>query len=234
MVDAEAIEAEGPDGVGESVPKPMPVPDEAPEQVLAPLREAPAEVAGEGDPQEPQDPQEESLEPHQTILQGFWTVAQTLSAAYSSASSDIQHVVWRSLRESTTEDRTFIFGASNAICHWVESVRPAMACTEMGKGAKDHIQLLTDAREAGKEAIDAVLGLIPEEEPRLPRIFPKVDVKSVLSIAHHYTDEALQNIHAQLSDLVREHMTGPSSPEYSLTPSCRSPVHSGTRWMRWP
>ena len=61
MADAEAIEAEGPDGVGESVPKPMPVPDKAPEQVLALLGVAPAEVAGEGDPQEPQDPQEESL-----------------------------------------------------------------------------------------------------------------------------------------------------------------------------
>ena len=37
MVDAEVIEAEGPDSGGESVPKPVPVPDEAPEQVLAPL-----------------------------------------------------------------------------------------------------------------------------------------------------------------------------------------------------
>ena len=161
------------------------------------------------DPQEPQDPQEESLEPHQTILQGFRTVAQTLSAAYGSTSSDIQHVIRWSLRESTTEDWTFIFGASNAIRHWVESVRLAMACTEMGKGAKDHIQLLTNAREAGKEAIDAILGLIPEEAPRLPRVFPRVDVESVLSIAHHYTDEALRNIHTQLSYLVREHFAGP-------------------------
>ena len=216
IVNAEVIEAEGPDDEGGSVPRPLPEPGEVPEQVPVLPGETPAEVTREGDPQEPQDPQDDPPEPHQLVLQGFRMVAQTLSATYSSASSNIQQVIQRSLRESTTDDRTFIYGASNAIRHWVESVRLAMAGTATGKGSteagkdtKDPTQLLADAQEAGKEAIDAVLDLIPEVEPRLPPVFPRVDVDSVLTISHHYTEEALQNVHAQILDLVRLHVAGP-------------------------
>ena len=157
-------DAEEPDNEAEPAPKPLPVPDEAPEQ--APPGEILAEVADDGDPQEPEEPQE-PIEPHLTVLQGFRTIGQTLSAAYRDASSEVQKVIRWALRTSTADDRTFIWGTSNTIHHWVASIRPAIAGTEMGKDTKDHSQLLANAREAGKEAIDSVLGLIPDEEPRL-------------------------------------------------------------------
>ena len=167
----------------------------------------------------PQDPRDEAPQPYRQVLQGFRTVAQTFSAAYGSASSDIQRVIRRSLRESTNDDRTFIYGASNAIRHWVESVRPAMAGNETGKDGmevgkdtkvtKDPTQLLADVRKAGQDAIDAVLDLIPEVEHKLPPVYPRIDVASVLTISRHHTEEALQNVHAQISDLIWTHVAGP-------------------------
>ena len=155
MVDAEVIEAERPDDDGRSAPRHSPDPEEVLERVPDQPEEDPEEVAGEGDPQAPQDPQDDTPQPYWQVLQGFWTVAQTFSATYGSASSDIQQVIRRSLRESTNDDRTFIYGASNAIRHWVESVCPAMASNEMGKDGteagkdtkvtKDQTQLLADA-----------------------------------------------------------------------------------------
>ena len=61
MVDAEVIEAEGPEDGGESVPKPIPAPNKAPEQVCALLGEAPVEVAGEGIPRSPRSPRRSPL-----------------------------------------------------------------------------------------------------------------------------------------------------------------------------
>ena len=155
MVDAEVIEAERPDNDGASAPRRSPDPEEVPEQIPDQPEGNLDEIAGEGDPQAPQDPQDDSPEPHQQVLQGFRTVAQTFSATYSSASSDIAQIIQRSLKESTTDDRTFIYGASNAIRRWVESIRPAMASNDTDKdGAevakdtkvtKNPTQLLADA-----------------------------------------------------------------------------------------
>ena len=154
MVNAEVIEAERPDGDGGSAPRCSSGPEEVPERAPDQLEENPEEVAGEGDPQAPQDPQDDTPQPHRQVLQGFRTVAQTFSATYSNASSNIQQVIRRFLRESTNDNRTFIYGASNAIRRWVESVCPAMAGNEMGKGGteagkdtkvtKDPTQLLAD------------------------------------------------------------------------------------------
>ena len=94
-----------------------------------------------GDGEEPQEP-EEALEPYEIILQGFWTVSQTLSAAYGATSAEIQIIVWKSLAKTTAEDRTFVWGASGAIHHWLDSVRPAMAATE--KSTKDQAKLLVE------------------------------------------------------------------------------------------
>ena len=200
-------------------PRHSPEPEEVPEQVPDPPEENPEEVAGEGDPQGDPDPQDDAAQPYRQVLQGFRTVAQTFSAAYGSASSDIQGAIRRSLRESTNDNRTFIYGASNAIRRWVESVRPAMAGSKMGedgtgvgkdtKVTKDPTQLLADTREAGQDAIDAVLNLIPEVEHRLPPVYPRIDVASVLTISRHHTEEALRNVHTQISDLVRTHVAGP-------------------------
>ena len=111
-----------------------------PERIPDQPEENPDEIAGEGDPQAPQDPQDDSPQPHGQVLQGFRTVAQTFSATYGSASSDIQQVIWRSLRESTNDDWTFIYGASNAIHRWVESIRPAMAGNDTGKDGTEVVK----------------------------------------------------------------------------------------------
>ena len=191
-------------------------PEEVPEQIPDQPEENPDEIAGEGDPQVPQDPQDDSPQPHRQVLQGFRTVAQTFSAAYGIASSDIQQVIRRSLRESTNDDQTFIYGASNAIRRWVESVRPAMADNEKGKDGmedtkvtKNPTQLLADARKAGQDAMDAVLNLITEIEHKLPPVYPRIDVASVLNISDHHTEEAVKNVHTQISDLIRTHVVGP-------------------------
>ena len=88
-----------------------------------------------------------------------------------------------------------------------------MAGNETGKGGmedtKGLTQLLADARKAGQDAMDAVLNLIPEVELKLPPVYPRIDVASVLNISHHHTKEALKNVHTQISDLIRTHIVGP-------------------------
>ena len=219
MVDAEVIEAEGLGGDGGTAPRRSPDPEEGPERIPNPPEDNPDKVTGEGDPQAPQDPQDDVPEPHRQVLQGFQTVAQTFSAAYGDASSDIQRVLHRSLRESTHDDQTFIYGASNVIRRLVQSVCSAMGGNQTGKDGteagkdtkvtKDPTQLLADARKAGQDAIDAVLNLIPEVKHELPPVYPKIDVASALTISRHYTEEALKNFHTQISDLVRTHVAGP-------------------------
>ena len=218
MVDAEVIEGERPDGDSGSAPRRSPDPEEVPEWIPDQLEENPDEIAGEGDPQVPKDPQDDSPQPHRQVLQGFRTVAQTFSAAYGSASSDIQQIIRRSLRESTNDDWTFIYGASNAIRRWVESVRPSMAGNDTGKDGrevvtdtkvtKDPTQLLADTQDA----VDAVLDLIPEVEHKLPPVYPRIDVASALTISRHHTERALKNVHTQISDLIRTHVAGPEQP----------------------
>ena len=160
-----------------------------------------------GDGEEPEEPKE-PLEPYQ-ILQGFWTVSQTLSVAYGAASSEIQTIVRKSLAKATAENRTFIWGASGAIHHWLDSVMPAMAAME--KSTKDQAQLLAEARQAGKDALDSILEFIPkeeEQEPHLTPVFPRATplLAVALVVARRHTDEALRNIHTQLVDLAKEHV----------------------------
>ena len=100
------------------------------------------------------------------------------------------------------------------------SVCPAMAGNEMGKGGtegtkvtKDPTQLLADARKAGQDAVDAILDLIPEVEHKLPPVYPRIDVDSVFNISSHHTEEALKNVHTQISDLIRTHVAGPECPQ---------------------
>ena len=180
---------------------PGPAPGEVPEGVQ--LGDDQVEA---GDGEEPQEP-EEPLEPYEIILEGFRTVSQTLSAAYGATSAEIQIIIWKSLAKTTAEDWTFIWGASGAIHHWRDSVRPAIAATE--KSTKDKAQLLAEARQAGNDALNSILEFIPEEqEPQLTPVFPGAThlLAPALAMARRYTDEALQNIHTQLVDLTKEHM----------------------------
>ena len=180
---------------------PGPVPGEVPEGVQ--LGDNQVEACDGEESQEPEEP----LEPYEIVLQGFWTVSQTLSAAYGAASAEIQIIVRKSLAKTTAEDQTFVCGASRAIRHWLDSVRPAMAATE--KNTKEQAQLLAEARQAGKDALDSILELIPkEQEPQLTPVFPRAThlLALALVVAGRYTDEALQNIHTQLVDLAKEHV----------------------------
>ena len=84
--------------------------------------------------------------------------------------------------------------------------------TEVGKDTKvtkDPTQLLADMRKARQDAVDAVLDLILEVKQELPPVYPRIDVASALTISCHYTEEALKNVHTQISDLIRTHVAGP-------------------------
>ena len=179
----------------------VPMPDEAPEG--AQLGNDQAEAGDDEGPQEPKQP----LEPYQIVLQGFRTVSQTLSAAYGAASAEIQIIVRKSLVKTTAEDRTFVWGTSGAICQWVDFIRPVMAGSE--ESTKDQSQLLAEARQAEKDVLEAILNLIPkEEDPKLTSVFPWTThlLAPVLAVAQRHTDDALQNVPTQLSDLAKEHM----------------------------
>ena len=79
-----------------------------------------------------------------------------------------------------------------------------MASTE--ESTKDQGQLLAEALQAGKDALDSILEFIPEEqEPQLTSVFPHL-LAPALVVARWHTDEALQNIHTQLVDLAKEHV----------------------------
>ena len=161
-----------------------------------------------GDSEEPEAP-EEPREPYQIVLQGFRTVSQTLSAAHGATSSKIQTIVRKSLAKGTAEDRTFVWGASGAICHWLDSVKLAMAATE--EDTKDQARLLVEARQAGKDALNTILEFIPEEqeqESHLTLVFQRATplLAVALAVARRHTDEALRNIHAQLVGLAKEHV----------------------------
>ena len=82
-----------------------------------------------------------------------------------------------------------------------------MACSE--ESTKEQIQLLAEAHQAGKDVLQTILSFIPEEEePRLTLVFPRTThlLALALVVVQQHTDEALQNIHTQLSDLVKEHV----------------------------
>ena len=197
----DANEQQGDRDPAGSGPTPVLVPDET--QEGAQLGDDQMEAGDDEEPQEPKEP----LEPYQIVLQGFQTVSQTLSVAYGAASAEIQIIVRKSLAKTTAEDRTFVWGASGAIRQWVDSVRPAMAGSE--ESTKDQAQLLAEARQARKDVLETVLSLIPkEEDPKLTSVFPRAThlLAPALAVARRYTNDALRNIHTQLSDLVKEHV----------------------------
>ena len=166
-------------------------PGPAPSEVTVGVQPGDNQVEA-GDGEEPQEPEEPPLEPYEIVLQGFRTVSQTLLVAYGAASSEIQTIVWKSLAKITAEDWPFVWGASGAIHHWLDSVRLAMASME--ESTKDQAQLLAEARQAGKDAFDSILEFIHEEqEPQLTPVFPRATnlLAPALVVARRHTDEAL-------------------------------------------
>ena len=132
---------------------------------------------------------------------------------------------------------TFVLGASGAIRQWVDSIRPAMASSnEVTKGTKDRAELLAEARQARKDALDTILELIPdEEEPKLTSVYPKAThlLALALAVARRYTDEALRNIHTQLTDLAKEHIPEDWAGAF-LNTILQVTCSFDKRWTTWP
>ena len=98
-------------------------------------------------------------------------------------------------------------GTSGAIRQWVDSVRPAMAGSE--ESTKDQAQLMAEAWQARKDVVKTILNFIPkEEESKLTLVFSRATdlLAPALAVARRYTNDALRNIHTQLSDLIKEHV----------------------------
>ena len=74
---------------------------------------------------------------------GFHAATRTLSDGYQEACKEVQTIVRKSLRRSTTIDRTFVWGASAAIHHWVRAVHSAMDC--LGESIEVQSHLLQEA-----------------------------------------------------------------------------------------
>ena len=77
------------------------------------------------------------------IMQGFHTATRIFSNEYQEACKEVQTIGQKSLRKSTTVDRTFVWGASAAICWWVKAVHPTMDC--MGESIEEQSRLLQEA-----------------------------------------------------------------------------------------
>ena len=169
---------------------------EAPEGLGAPLL---------GDPTDTDD-EKARQDAFQLIMQGFHAATCTLCDEYQEACKEVQTIIQRSLRKSTAIDRTFVWGASGAIRQWVRAVHLAMDC--MGKSMDKQLLLLQAAHQAGKEATEDLLALLPEEEsPYLTSVVPKEDILTLaLQAARTHTEKAIEAINEQLSALVHCHI----------------------------
>ena len=147
------------------------------------------DAGADDDPQEPREP----MEPGEIILQGFWTVSQTLSVAYGAASAQIQILIRKSLAKTTAKDKK--------LCVWGLQVHSPMdRLRQAGNGllgAKYRGPSATsgEAWQAGKDVLNNILTFIPEDEdpPKLTPIFPQAThlLAPALVVARWYTDEAL-------------------------------------------
>ena len=97
-------------------------------------------------------------------------------------------------------------GASAAIRQWVKAVHPAMHC--MGESLEEQSRLLQMARQAGKEATEDILALLPpEESPYLTPVIPKEDILTpALQATRNHTEKAIEAVNVQLSALVHRHI----------------------------
>ena len=103
-------------------------------------------------------------------------------------------------------DRTFVWGASATIHRWVRAIQLAMDCIE--ESLEEQACLLQAARQAGKEATEDILALLPaEESPYLTPVVPKEDILTpALQATRTHMEKAIEAINIQLSALVHWHM----------------------------
>ena len=139
-------------------------------------------------------------------MQGFHTVTQTLSDNYQQACVEVQNIVWRSLRKSTTIDQTFVHGASNAIHQWVRTIYPVIDC--MGESAEEQAHLLQEAQKAGKQITVEMLALLPDgNDSNLPPVVPEGNLLTpALTATWAHTDSVIKTVSEQLSDLIHHHI----------------------------
>ena len=193
---------------------PMQVPHDAQEQEEVEEDRVEAEDQGDaedrGDVEDRGNPPEspEPTEPVDILFRGFRTVSQVLSEAYGHAAGEIEILLRKNLATVTHWDWNVIFGALWAIRTWIDCVKPAMALSDQDAG--EQTRLLAKARQAGKDALDHIVTYIPKDvnPATLTPIYPKTTtaLAPALVIARKYTDNALWNIHTQLSGLIWENV----------------------------
>ena len=142
----------------------------------------------------------------QLIMQDFHTTTHTFSDEYQEACKEVQTIVRKSLRKSTTIGRTFVWGALAAIRRWVKAVHLAMDC--MGESIEEQTRLLQEARQARKEATEDILALLPaEESPYLTPVVPREDILTpALTATRKHTEKAIEAVNVQLPALVHRHI----------------------------
>ena len=169
---------------------------EAPEGPEAPLLVDPADT----------DDEKACRDAFQLIMQGFHAATGTLFDGYQQACKEVQNIVWRSMKKSTAMDCTFVWGASAAIRRWVRAVQLALDCN--GESLEEQACLLQMAWQAGKEAMEDILALLPAEESLyLTPVVPKEDILTLaLQATWTHMEKAIEAVNVQLLALVHCHI----------------------------
>ena len=177
---------------------------EAPEGSEAPLLADPADT----------DDEKARWDAFQLIMQGFHAATRTLSNSYQQACKEVQNIVRRSMKKSTAMDCTFVWGALAAIRRWVRAVQSAMNCME--ESLEEQAHLLQAARQAGKEAMEDILALLPvEESPYLTPVVPKEDILTpALQATQTHTEES--HCSRQRPDVSPGALARPTATSWSL------------------
>ena len=138
--------------------------------IVAPEVTHPPEIPLLGNPADTDD-EKACWDAFQLLMQGFHTATHTLSDSYQDACREVQTIVRRALQRSMAINRILVRGASAAFRHWVKAVQPAMDCME--ESLEEQAWLLQEALEAGKEAMEDILALLPAEvSPYLTPVVP--------------------------------------------------------------
>ena len=142
----------------------------------------------------------------QLIMQGFHAATRTLSDRYQQVCKEVQNIVRRSMKKSTAMDHTFVWGALATVCWWVRAIQLAMDC--MGESLEEQSRLLQMAQQAGKEAMEDILALLPaEESPYLTPVMPKEDILTpALQATRTHMEKANEAVNVQLLALVHRHV----------------------------
>ena len=118
----------------------------------------------------------------------------------------MQGIIRRSLRKSTAIDWTFVLGATDTICRWVQAIHPVMDC--MGESVEKQARLLQEAQKAGKQITAEVLALLPEgNTANLLLVVLEIDLLTpALATTQAHMDSTIQAVIEQLSSLMHQYI----------------------------